>query len=81
MNRLKGKVALVTGATRGAARPPHGASRLKAHRGGAGYAIETGMEGLHRDAVGGLIIECTTDMHHSTVSYLLGFPDAAIGAF
>jgi alkylation response protein AidB-like acyl-CoA dehydrogenase len=49
--------------------------------GGAGYAIETGMEGLHRDAVGGLIIECTTDMHHSTVSYLLGFPDAAIGAF
>ncbi|MDT7660137.1 MAG: hypothetical protein QOF38_4852 [Pseudonocardiales bacterium] len=31
------------------------------------------MEGLHRDAVGGLIIECTTDMHHSTVSYLLGF--------
>ncbi|MDT7607647.1 MAG: hypothetical protein QOG96_2150 [Pseudonocardiales bacterium] len=41
--------------------------------GGAGYAIETGMEGLHRDAVGGLIIECTTDMHHSTVSYLLGF--------
>jgi alkylation response protein AidB-like acyl-CoA dehydrogenase len=49
--------------------------------GGAGYAIETGMEGLHRDAVGGLIIECTTDMHHSTVSYLLGFPDVAIGAF
>ncbi|MDT7585112.1 MAG: hypothetical protein QOE32_2662 [Pseudonocardiales bacterium] len=39
------------------------------------------MEGLHRDAVGGLIIECTTDMHHSTVSHLLGFPDAAIGAF
>ncbi|MDT7751410.1 MAG: hypothetical protein QOD96_5072, partial [Pseudonocardiales bacterium] len=60
---------------------PHGASRPKAHRGGAGYAIETGMEGLHRDAVGGLIIECTTDMHHSTVSHLLGFPDAAIGAF
>jgi glutaryl-CoA dehydrogenase (non-decarboxylating) len=49
--------------------------------GGAGYASETGMEGMHRDAVGGLIIECTTDMHHSTVSYLLGFPEATIGAF
>jgi len=49
--------------------------------GGAGYAFETGMEGLHRDAIGGLIIECTTDMHHSTVAHLLGFPGAAIGAF
>ena len=49
--------------------------------GGAGYAFESGMEGLHRDAIGGLIIECTTDMHHSTVAHLLGLPDAAIGAF
>ena len=35
----------------------------------------------HRDAVGGLIIEGTTDMHHSTVAHLLGLPDAAIGIF
>ena len=49
--------------------------------GGAGYASETGLEGLHRDAVGGLIIEGTTDMHHSTVAHLLGLPDAAIGIF
>jgi alkylation response protein AidB-like acyl-CoA dehydrogenase len=49
--------------------------------GGAGYAFETGLEGLHRDAVGGLIIEGTTDMHHSTVAHLLGLPDAAIGIF
>jgi alkylation response protein AidB-like acyl-CoA dehydrogenase len=49
--------------------------------GGTGYASETGLEGLHRDAVGGLIIEGTTDMHHSTVAHLLGLPDAAIGIF
>jgi alkylation response protein AidB-like acyl-CoA dehydrogenase len=49
--------------------------------GGAGYAFDTGLEGLHRDAVGGLIIEGTTDMHHSTVAHLLGLPDAAIGIF
>jgi hypothetical protein len=39
------------------------------------------LEGLHRDAVGGLIIGGTTDMHHSTVAHLLGLPDAAIGIF
>ncbi|MDT7664571.1 MAG: hypothetical protein QOD04_4127 [Pseudonocardiales bacterium] len=93
MNRLKGKVALVTGATRGV-----GGCR-SVFRLGLTDHVNTStpllhhsarrrrlrdrdrMEGLHRDAVGGLIIECTTDMHHSTVSYLLGFPDAAIGAF
>jgi alkylation response protein AidB-like acyl-CoA dehydrogenase len=49
--------------------------------GGSGYTFDTGMEGLHRDAIGGLIIEGTTDMHHSTVAHLLGLPDATIGIF
>jgi hypothetical protein len=37
------------------------------------------LEGLHRDAVGDLIIEGTPEMERSTLAHLLGLPDATIG--
>lgn len=48
--------------------------------GGRGYQRSEGIEIYLRDAVGCLIGESTTDMHYSTVAYLLDLPGAAPGA-
>lgn len=49
--------------------------------GGSGYAVETGIERYLRDAMGLTIGECTSDMHWSTVSTLMGMPGARLGSF
>jgi glutaryl-CoA dehydrogenase (non-decarboxylating) len=48
--------------------------------GGRGYQRSEGIEIYLRDAIGCLIGESTTDMHYSTVAYLLDLPGAEPGA-
>jgi alkylation response protein AidB-like acyl-CoA dehydrogenase len=49
--------------------------------GGRGYLRAAGIELYLRDAVGGMIGECTSEMHYSTVAYLMDLPGAKPGAF
>jgi alkylation response protein AidB-like acyl-CoA dehydrogenase len=49
--------------------------------GGRGYLKEGGIEIYLREAIGGLIAECPTDMHYSTAAHLMGLPGAEPGAF
>jgi glutaryl-CoA dehydrogenase (non-decarboxylating) len=49
--------------------------------GGRGYLKDAGIEIYLREAIGGLIAECSTDMHYSTVAHLMGLPGAEPGAF
>jgi glutaryl-CoA dehydrogenase (non-decarboxylating) len=49
--------------------------------GGRGYLKEGGIEIYLREAIGGLIAECSTEMHYSTVAHLMGLPGAEPGAF
>jgi len=48
--------------------------------GGRGHQRSEGIEIYLRDAIGCLIGESTTDMHYSTVAYLLDLPGAEPGA-
>ena len=48
--------------------------------GGRGYQRSEGIEIYLRDAIGCLIGESTSDMHYSTVAYLLDLPGAEPGA-
>lgn len=49
--------------------------------GGTGYAVETGIEGYLRDAMGILIGDCTAEMHYSSIASIWGMPDSRPGAF
>jgi alkylation response protein AidB-like acyl-CoA dehydrogenase len=49
--------------------------------GGRGYLKEAGIEIYVREALGGVIAECSTDMHYSTAAHLMGLPGAELGAF
>jgi glutaryl-CoA dehydrogenase (non-decarboxylating) len=49
--------------------------------GGRGYLKDGGVEIYLREAIGGLIAECSTDMHYSTAAHLMGLPGAEPGAF
>lgn len=49
--------------------------------GGRGYLKDGGIEIYVREALGGLIAECPSDMHYSTAACLMGLPGAELGAF
>jgi glutaryl-CoA dehydrogenase (non-decarboxylating) len=49
--------------------------------GGRGYLKDGGIEIYLREAIGGLIAECSTDMHYSTAAHLMGLPGVEPGAF